>query len=161
MSTPRVLSSVTPADKVRPFPLYKALADHRAKAIAELIDSILAFGDGGTFGFARGNPHYVVGGYADSLVIKREATPAQIKASVLAYASDKPIQGDSGLGYWRDEDTSRIWLDSVRGFNSHELAWHAAHGNGELAFWDLQEGQEIRLVSSRNPSPWYGQENGS
>lgn len=137
--TPRVLSSVTPARYVRS----ARGRDHYRDAMAtEFVSDVAGgVGTGGTYGAGVGR--YVVGGWADSVVIRAGANRAARTASALAFVADVPITAHEGIGYWSDSETGRVWLDVVQSFDWRDLAEDAARANGELAYFDRQTGATI------------------
>lgn len=101
--------------------------------------------DGGTYGVSE-DLRYVVGGFADSVVLRADATPHGAFASALTYAESNP---SAGLGWWIDTDTGRVWLDAVHGYASVSDAYAAAIRNGEISIFDSQSGQPISVASIR------------
>jgi hypothetical protein len=95
---------------------------------------------GGTYGGPRGR--YVVGGFADSVVIRATATHSQRADSAQRFAEEHT----GAVGFWVDEATGRTWLDSVRIFDSLADAYRNAKANGEIAFYDREANAEIRLA---------------
>lgn len=100
---------------------------------------------GGTYGTAR---RFIVGGYADSVVIRATATRAQRAATAAAFAA-----AHSGLpvGFWRDHN-GRTWLDVVQSFDNATDAVGAAERNGEREVWDAYAGRAFTPAELR-PCP--------
>lgn len=95
---------------------------------------------GGTHGLD--GYRYVVGGFADAVVLKFDPTPAGAMRSAVEFATaNRPILAGTGLGWWLDERTGRIWLDVVRGFDHVSDAVRAARANGEIAAFDRETGE--------------------
>lgn len=136
----RTLSSVTPADRI-PAPR----KDGNASALVAEFVTDVANDDsaGGTYGAPHGR--YVVGGYADSVVIKASATRGERAASAIAFAADRLVSPTWGIGFWRDAN-GRTWLDAVRGFDVPEVAIRQARANGELAIYDRETDSEITVA---------------
>lgn len=107
----------------------------RAGTVSRFIGSVRENEGGGTFGVSSAY-RYIVGGYADSVVLRAGATGNERSASALAYAEGKEIGRQYGVGFWRDDTTGRVWLDTVRGFASYVDALVEAYANGEIAIWD-------------------------
>lgn len=101
----------------------------------------VAYGDsdGGTYGT---DARYVVGGYADAVVIRASASRSQRAASASEFVI---ANAGMAVGFWRDLNTGRTWLDVCRGFDDIDEAWDAAGENGELAFYD----QELEMTVKR------------
>lgn len=137
----RVLSSVTPSDRVK-----VARKDGNASAlVAEFVTDVANDESaGGTYGAVQGR--YVVGGYADSVVIKANATRGERAASAIAYAADRTVSPRDGVGFWRDGN-GRVWLDAVRSFETIVSAIGAATRNGELAIFDSESGDTIDVAA--------------
>lgn len=109
---------------------------------------------GGTYGIDAA-ARYVVGGYADSVVIRAEANTGQAMGAAVAFAEANPPRhyayGRSyGLGWWFDPATGRVWLDAVRGFDDYADACDAAIRNGEKAIYRASDGQAIDVATSVN-----------
>lgn len=94
-------------------------------------------GDYVTEGFAVSiNPEHtrVIDGEVDSV-------------SVVQYVTDKmDVLGQEGkvFGGWLDTESGKTYLDVVTVFDSKELALDLAVEHGELAIYDITNGQEIR-----------------
>lgn len=137
----RVLSSVTPSDRVK-----VARKDGNASALVAEFVTDVANNDsvGGTYGAIYGR--FIVGGYADSVVIKANATRGERAASAIAYAADRTVSPRDGVGFWRDGN-GRVWLDAVRSFETIVSAIGAATRNGELAIFDSESGDTIDVAA--------------
>lgn len=129
----RTLSSVTPSTHVRPCGRVDPYRAYRA-AEAEAFVSAVAGGiaTGGTFGATHGR--YVVGGWADSVVIRAGADRSSRVASALSFVNGRDITPSEGVGFWAEE--GRVWLDVARSFDWRGQAEEAARENGELAIFD-------------------------
>lgn len=103
---------------------------------------------GGTYGVSG---FYVVGGYADAVVIRATAAPHEAMASAVAFATVNAaaIRDGHGLGWWADAN-GRVWLDVVRTFDDYAAAIDAAVANGERAICRLSDGQAIDVATSGN-----------
>lgn len=137
----RTLSSVCPSDAVR----VKACTVVRDRTAVAFVDAVANQRDtGGTYGAFGGR--YVVGGFADSVVLRAGATRSERAASAAAFVSGVNVGQRFGVGYWRDADTGRVWLDRVHAFTSREDALTAARTNGELAVYDVTDGRVIPVL---------------
>lgn len=104
-------------------------------------DFVIAAAQGidGTFG-DDGQGRYVVGGAADSVVLRATATPAQRVASAADFLAAHP--GET-VGVWTDSETSRTWLDVVTTHADEAGALAVARERGELAIYDRYAGVVI------------------
>jgi hypothetical protein len=134
---PWTLSSVTPAAHLTVVPHADTYRDDSAASFV----SALANGwtAAGTFG-ASGR--YVVGGFADSVVVRACATRAERTASALAFVAGAPIGTDHGVGFWQEGQNGRVWLDRVRSFDDRDVAIAWARANGEIAIYDRFGGDD-------------------
>lgn len=152
--TARVLSSVTPARYAAPS---RAPSAYRDSAAGEFVSAVAGPVEyaGGTFGAT--SARYVVGGYADSVVLRRAATRAERVSAALEFVRGIPLDEWQGVGFWQDS-LGRVWLDVVRGFDTLNGAKGAARENGELAIWDSVAGAEIAIAPSPISAWHYGAE---
>lgn len=110
--------------------------------VRSFVEDVAAGGPGGTYGTPVGR--YVVGGWEVSVVLPKAATAGQRVDAALSFASDYADTQRSGLGYWRDAQTGRYWLDVVRTTNDPAQALTWAQDNGELAVFDRNDDRVIR-----------------
>ncbi len=97
--------------------------------------------DGGTFGVYPNHGRYIVGGFADSVVIRATADRAARAATAAAFVAAHPGEA---YGFWRDEN-GRVWLDVVRPFITLAAAILTAEENGERAIYDTEREEVIPL----------------
>lgn len=112
-----------------------------------IMAEILTGAIGGTHGVDASNG-YVVGGYADSLVIRRRTgtSPDSLYNAIYGYVAENASWDSAyGIGWWRDSATGRFWLDVVSVHATESGARRSAVANGELAIWDGVEQCEIRV----------------
>lgn len=97
----------------------------------EFVRDVSAGGPGGSYGLARGR--YVVGGWANALVLRKGAGTAERLDAALLF-----VANHSGpFGYWTD-DNGRTWLDVVIATDDRVTANRWAIQNGELAIYDRE-----------------------
>ncbi len=117
----------------------------RTQDLSAFVSAVAEGSAGGTFGT---DARFIVGGFSDSLVIRAGATAAQRADTAARFVAD--TYAGQAVGFWRDTETGRTWLDVVRGFDTLYEAIMAAESNGELAFYDT-----VRCITWRsleNPS---------
>lgn len=68
---------------------------------------------------------------------------APTRADVLAFVRDN--MDALMFGTWRDPETGRVWLDTVRAFDVLENAVSFGRQHGQLAIFDQDTGEDIRL----------------
>ncbi len=111
--------------------------------------------DGGTFDGGPGR--YIVGGYGNAVVLSATATRSERGRAALVFAESYPPGYSAGhvngLGFWRDADTGRIWLDRVRTFHTQDAAVTAGQRNGELFIWDRSGDGRALDIRYAHP-PW-------
>lgn len=107
--------------------------------ITDKIFAQLAEGEtGGTFnvnGQAVPTDGYFVGGVVPSLI---NPTREQVFDLVEAAPSDY-------VGYWEDSQDLALYVDAVDWTPSRAYAERLADLRGEIAFWDVKAGQEVRV----------------
>lgn len=140
--TARVLSSVVPSHMVRP---RVAEPNRRAEIVGRMVRDICAGDSGGTYFLHGTGLRFVVGGAGHSVVLRKGAERAEIVAAVLEFVGALPDVA-SGVGFWEDSSTGRIWLDRVSSHTSEIVARQFAERRGELAIWDSRTETEIRTA---------------
>lgn len=110
----------------------------RARDMREFVLAVARGEDGGTFG--AGDGRYVVGGRVDSVVIRAGATFSQRADSASDFCAANPT---GGIGFWKDDNTGRTWLDGVDAYDELEVAVTIAAARGELALYDRWESEVI------------------
>ena len=50
------------------------------------------------------------------------------------------------VGWWTDSETGKVYVDETSWHVVKAAAFHAALTRGEIAFWDVKEGREIRTA---------------
>ena len=48
------------------------------------------------------------------------------------------------VGWWTDSETGKVYFDAVTWFPDLRAAHRAAEDRGEIAFWDIANGEEVR-----------------
>lgn len=93
---------------------------------------------------------YMVGGFVDSLILLSEMmdhgnlAEQQITRFVEMHRAQFE-QPYVFLGGWLDSETDEYYFDLSIAFEDRESALLAAKQNNELAIWDLEKGEEIRV----------------
>lgn len=84
---------------------------------------------------------YLVGGAFPSLVFENKT---QVDRGELAWwiGSNEPMPY---YGVWVDTDTGKVYFDGVEHLESPALAGELGRQRGEIAIWDIEAGEELRL----------------
>jgi hypothetical protein len=110
-----------------------------ASKITDSIFTALANGNtGGTYsldGTAVPNSGYFVGGAVPSLI---NPTRAQVLEFVETAGADY-------VGFWEDSETLALYIDAVDHTDSEAFARRLSEVRGEIAYWDVAKGDEIRI----------------
>lgn len=110
-----------------------------------IIDRIAGAPAGGTLpirGHVVPAMGYMVGGGWPPVVFQPEWSAEEIRSRLEAYIMRLPTPY---VGWWIDSRSGRLYVDGSDWFAVREDAERVARGRGELAFWDLSAGDEIRL----------------
>lgn len=113
--------------------------DPEREFVRNFIVDVSAGGPGGSYGLRRGR--YVVGGWVNSVVIRKQAETAER----LRAAMDFTQQHEGPFGYWKD-DNGRYWLDVVIGTDDFDTAVRWARTNGEIAIYDTRWDEAINIT---------------
>ncbi len=86
---------------------------------------------------------YFVGGAGSVLVFPNREdanrpTGLKLLTEFVAHATSKFV------GWWEDSETGKVYVDQSDWFLTGGEAQNAAAVRGEIAFWDIEGGQEIR-----------------
>lgn len=91
---------------------------------------------------------YMVGGWVPSLVIEGEdldRTPLAVTDKWLL-ENYRLLQYSSWYaGIWTDQDTGKVYIDISQNIQSREVALGVAAELEELAVWDVENNEEIRV----------------
>lgn len=108
--------------------------------------------DGGvTVSLATGkmNPHdagYYVGGLVPSVTLHKDSNAVAYALTADSFRNRIPVNLDGAyLGTWIDTDTDTVYFDASEHFTNRTEAMRVARLRGELAIWDIANGEEIRL----------------
>lgn len=93
---------------------------------------------------------FMVGGYADSLIFDSGVLNHGNVAykMVMRYVNQHfkmLVQKDMFLGGWIDTDENLVYIDIAQRFDSRRIAIHTAIEHDEIAIWDLEKAEEIRV----------------
>lgn len=88
---------------------------------------------------ARG---YMVGGAWPTIVLEPGQSVETMRPRLEAFIMRLPTPY---VGWWEDTQSGRLYVDGADWFAVREDAERVARDRGEIAFWDLSAGAEIRL----------------
>jgi hypothetical protein len=111
-----------------------------AQAIAQTLWDARETGATVTLGAAEPTTGYVVGIPGYVLV---DAQSADIVAQWVQQTPEA-----TGFGVWRDQRTGRTYFDAVDVIQDRTLALMVAAVRDELAIWDLDAGEELRVTTA-------------
>lgn len=83
---------------------------------------------------------FVVGGLSPG-VAGRDLRPLDVQGFLIEHLGQIPVT----VGGWLDQETGITHLDMVAIYTSRDEAEHVARRNNQIAIWDLERSQEIRL----------------
>lgn len=124
-------------------------------AIDSLMDSTAT--NGGATVSLNGNTvpatGYMVGGYVPSLIFGSDMLADDHRAFTwemihryIRKHSSFATRFDVFLGGWIDQESGMVYVDFSVRHESRSLAIMDATANEELAIWDLEKGEEIRVA---------------
>lgn len=96
---------------------------------------------------------YMVGGIVDSLIfdanLLSDSDHEELVRNMIGQWVDKHfnIAADPStfLGGWIDKETGQMFVDLSEHFTNEHQALQVARTYGELAIWDIDKGEEIRV----------------
>ncbi len=98
------------------------------------------------------NPHgsgYYVGGLFPSLVF--DSIHDVDRGEMAWWIGTHPAQY---YGIWEDDETGKVYIDAVQWAVSRYAAVSVGRDRGEIAVWDIKNGQEVRCNDPEGPSQW-------
>jgi hypothetical protein len=84
---------------------------------------------------------YFVGGMGDPLVFQSEYDMDDDSIRRYVLAGSSPF-----IGWWTDEEDGKVYLDGSEWFESEDEAARVSRTRKEIAFWDIANSRELRLV---------------
>lgn len=93
---------------------------------------------------------YMVGGYVDSLIfdsmyLESDHIPYEMIVRFVVTHFKLATTDSMFVGAWLDKETDQVYIDLSQRFTDRAVAIHAAIDNDEIAIWDLEKGEEIRV----------------
>lgn len=96
---------------------------------------------------------YMVGGYTDSLIfdasIVMDGQHDNIVFNMIVRWINKnytlATRFDMYIGSWIDKETNSMYIDLSQHFTDRAVAIHTAIFHDEIAIWDLEKGEEIKI----------------
>lgn len=112
--------------------------------ITATVNRIIDNPEGGTCHLV-GNPipgsGYFVGGAGSALIFpSAEKFDHYLMTQFMLRARSEYI------GWWTDKSSGKVYVDQVDHYTPRALALRAAEVRGEIAFWDIAAGREIRTA---------------
>lgn len=124
-----------------------------AYELAEILADMVKAGEDGTVD-ARGHglptEGYYVGGSTPSLVYPNVA---DVDRGEIAYWIGTN-EASRYYGVWVDSDTGKVYFDASTFMNYEQYAIPLAAARGEIAIWDIANGQEIRVEGNPHLAAW-------
>lgn len=113
-----------------------------------ITEQILSTPDGGTArrdGRKLPSSGYFVGGAGRALVIE-PGPDASTRDRVREFLRGIDLDGAMYVGWWTDEETGKLWLDTTTWTASYNQAEDWCSERDEIAFWDIKRAREFRPV---------------
>lgn len=89
---------------------------------------------------------YYVGGAVPSEVFPNTGDMSDYANAVTNIT--RQVQGLGYIGSWLDTETNTVYVDAVDWIEDRTIAIAVARDRGELAIWDIANGEEIRAVGT-------------
>lgn len=124
-----------------------------AYELAEILADMVKSGEDGTVetrGHGLPVEGYYVGGAIPSLVYP---SADQVDRGEIAYWIGTK-ESSQYYGVWVDKETGKVYFDASTFMNYEKYAIPLAAERGEIAIWDIANGQEIRVEGNPYLEAW-------
>lgn len=114
-----------------------------SNTISATVDRIVSNPVGGTahlVGRSLPTDGYFVGGAGSALVFRTAGEVDRYLATQFMLRASAPY-----VGWWIDQETRKLYIDQVEWFPFLVDARREAAHLGEIAFWDIAAGREVRV----------------
>lgn len=114
-----------------------------SNALSAVVDRIIANPKGGTVhlgGLPLPTTGYFVGGAGAALAFRGRREIDRYLTIQLLLRADACY-----IGWWTDPGTGKVWVDQSEWYPFLADARREAAYRGEIAFWDIARGEEVRV----------------